>query len=108
MKVVMGLNNGLHNVPVRIEPGQSSLAPPPFNNNNNNNKIFKTRKQESRKIHAQFFYSLNVVHAQNQIKSSLQHIRIITLKRVTSGVAHLRHLASEFLKNLKKFSRESR
>ena len=34
MKVVMGLNNGLHNVPVRIEPGQSSLAPPPFNNNN--------------------------------------------------------------------------
>ena len=37
MKVVMGLNNGLHNVPVRIEPGQSSLAPPPFNNNNNNN-----------------------------------------------------------------------
>ena len=33
----MGLNNGLHNVPVRIEPGQSSLAPPPFNNNNNNN-----------------------------------------------------------------------
>ena len=30
----MGLNNGLHNVPVRIEPGQSSLAPPPFNNNN--------------------------------------------------------------------------
>ena len=31
----MGLNNGLHNVPVRIEPGQSSLAPPPFNNNNN-------------------------------------------------------------------------
>ena len=31
----MGLNNGLHNVPVRIEPGQSSLAPPPFDNNNN-------------------------------------------------------------------------
>ena len=31
----MGLNNGLHNVPVRIEPGQSSLVPPPFNNNNN-------------------------------------------------------------------------
>ena len=30
----MGLNNGLHNVPVGIEPGQSSLAPPPFNNNN--------------------------------------------------------------------------
>ena len=48
MKVVMGLNNGLHNVPVRIEPGQSSLAPPPFNSNINN-KIFKTRKQESRK-----------------------------------------------------------
>ena len=35
MKVVIGLNNGLHNVPLRIEPGQSSLAPPPFNNNNN-------------------------------------------------------------------------
>ena len=34
----MDLNNGLRNVPVRIEPGQSSLAPPPFNNNNNNNK----------------------------------------------------------------------
>ena len=33
----MGLNIGLHNVPVRIESGQSSLAPPPFNNNNNNN-----------------------------------------------------------------------
>ena len=31
----MGLNNGLHNVPERIEPGQSSLAPLPFNNNNN-------------------------------------------------------------------------
>ena len=28
----MGLNNSLHYVPVRIEPGQSSLAPPPFNN----------------------------------------------------------------------------
>ena len=39
MKVVMGLNNGLHNVPVRIEPGQSSLAPPPFNSNNNNNNL---------------------------------------------------------------------
>ena len=36
-EVVMGLNNGLLNVPMRIEPGQSSLAPPPFNNNNNNN-----------------------------------------------------------------------
>ena len=35
MKVVMGLNNGLHNVPVRIEPGQPFLAPPPFNNSNN-------------------------------------------------------------------------
>ena len=31
----MGLSNGLHNVPVRIEPCQSSQAPPPFNNNNN-------------------------------------------------------------------------
>ena len=40
MKVVMGLNNGLHNVPVRIEPGQSSLAPPPFNNNNNKFEYF--------------------------------------------------------------------
>ena len=30
MKVAMGLNNGLHNVPVRIKPGQSSLAPPPL------------------------------------------------------------------------------
>ena len=30
MKVVMGLNNGLHNVPVRIKPDQSSLAPPPL------------------------------------------------------------------------------
>ena len=29
----MGLNNGLHNVPVRIEPGQSSLAPSRYNNN---------------------------------------------------------------------------
>ena len=107
MKVVMGLNNSLHNVPVRIEPGQSSLAPPPFNSNINN-KIFKPASRRAGKIHAQFFYSLNVVHAQNQIKSSLQHIRIITLKRVTSGVAHLRHLASKFLQNLKKFSRESR
>ena len=35
VKVVMCLNNGLHNVPVRIEPGQFSLAPPPLNNNNN-------------------------------------------------------------------------
>ena len=34
----MGLNNGLHSVPVRIEPGQSSLAQPPFNNNNNNER----------------------------------------------------------------------
>ena len=32
----MGLINGLHNVPVRIELGQSSLAPPPFSNNNDN------------------------------------------------------------------------
>ena len=39
MKGVMGLNNGLHNVPVRIEPGQSCLAPPPFNNNNNNGAV---------------------------------------------------------------------
>ena len=31
----MGLNNGLHNMPLRIELGQSSMAPPPFNNNNN-------------------------------------------------------------------------
>ena len=34
MKVVIGLNNGLRNVPVRIEPGQSSVALLPFNNNN--------------------------------------------------------------------------
>ena len=32
----MDLNNGLHNVPATIEPGQSSLASPLFNNNNNN------------------------------------------------------------------------
>ena len=31
----MGLNNGLHNVPLRIEPGQSSLALPHFNTNTN-------------------------------------------------------------------------
>ena len=35
-----GLNNGLHNVPVRIEPGQSSLAPQPFNNNDKLNVGF--------------------------------------------------------------------
>ena len=29
----MGLNNGQHDVSVRIEPGQCSLAHPPFNNN---------------------------------------------------------------------------
>ena len=37
VKIVMGLNYGLHNVPMRIEPGRSPLALPPFNNNNNNN-----------------------------------------------------------------------
>ena len=37
VKVVMGLNNGLHNVPVRIDAGQSSMAPPPFNSNNKAN-----------------------------------------------------------------------
>ena len=29
----MGLSNDLHNVPGRIEPGHSSLAPTPFNKN---------------------------------------------------------------------------
>ena len=35
MKAVIGLNNGLHNVPARIDAGRSCLAPLPFNNNNN-------------------------------------------------------------------------
>ena len=43
----MGLNNSLHNVPVRIEPGQASLAPPPFNNNNNSDRWCKIKKSLS-------------------------------------------------------------
>ena len=57
----MGLNNGVHNVPVRIEPGQSSLAPPPFNNNNNDNVAADINTFVKLVIIRHSFYQLNVV-----------------------------------------------
>ena len=69
----MGLNNGLHIVPERIESGQSSLAPPPFNNINNSTKVQRMknpRMKNTRKI----FRLLLAYHNMKEYLTNLQNV----------------------------------
>ena len=80
----MGLNNGLHNVSVRIERGQSFLAPPPFNKNNN--KVVKDENLYSSRKDSNLLLMLHDNYLICLVESYKQQIEEVGSKKSTENL----------------------